>query len=70
MIVDVNVLLAGLIVSSLGAGMFLYGKKAERLVPLVVGLLLIVVPFIVYNVIALGTICAGSLVLAWVLREK
>jgi hypothetical protein len=68
--VDVNVLLAGLIVSSLGAGMFLYGKNTQRLVPLVVGLLLIVVPFIVYNVIALGAICAGSVVLAWVLREK
>ena len=67
---DVNVLLAGLIVSSLGAGMFLYGKKAQRLVPLLVGLALCVLPFVIYDLKSLIGITLVLLVLTWFLREK
>ena len=53
---DVGVLLWGLLFSSIGLGFFLYGKKQRALVPLVCGLVLMIYPYFIPNVIALVAI--------------
>ena len=53
---DVGVLLWGLLFSSIGLGFFLYGKKQRALVPLVCGLVLMIYPYFIPNVIALVVI--------------
>lgn len=67
---DVNVLMAGLLFSSVGGGMFLYGKKAGRLIPLLVGMALMVVPFVVTGVKMMSAACGALILLAWLMREK
>jgi hypothetical protein len=54
--VDVGVLLWGLLFSSIGLGFFLYGKKQRAAVPLVCGLVLMIYPYFIPNVIALVAI--------------
>ena len=50
---DVTLLLWGLLFSSIGLGFFLYGKKQRAVVPLVCGLVLMIFPYFIANVIAL-----------------
>ncbi len=42
-------IIAGFIISTLGFSFFLYGKKQRRVPQLVVGMLLMVTPFVVTN---------------------
>jgi predicted membrane protein len=51
-----SVLLWGLLFSSIGLGFFLYGKKQRAVVPLVCGLVLMIYPYFIPNVIALVVI--------------
>ena len=67
---DANVLLMGVVVSALGLGMFIYGKKAIRWPHLAVGLALMLLPFLVYNVLGLALITLALLALVWFLRER
>jgi hypothetical protein len=54
--VNLAVLLWGLLFSSIGLGFFLYGKKQRAVVPLVCGLVLMIYPYFVPNVIAVVVI--------------
>jgi hypothetical protein len=54
--VNAGVLLWGLLFSSIGLGFFLYGKKQRAVVPLVCGLVLMIYPYFIPNVIALVVI--------------
>jgi hypothetical protein len=54
--VDAGVLLWGLLFSSIGLGFFLYGKKQRAVVPLVCGLVLMVYPYFIPNVMVLVAI--------------
>jgi hypothetical protein len=54
--VDVGVLLWGLLFSSIGLGFFLYGKKQRAVVPLVCGLVLMIYPYFIPNVMVLVAI--------------
>jgi len=45
-----DVLLWGLLFSSIGVGFFIYGKKQHRIVPLCCGLVLMVYPYAVDSV--------------------
>jgi hypothetical protein len=47
------ILLWGLLFSSIGFGLFLYGRRQRAVVPLVCGLVLVVYPYFVGNVIVL-----------------
>ena len=47
------VLLWGLLFGSIGFGFFLYGKKQKKVVPLITGITLCVVPYFIANVYAL-----------------
>jgi hypothetical protein len=51
--VNAGVLLWGLLFSSIGLGFFLYGRKQRAVVPLVCGLVLMIYPYFIPNVIAL-----------------
>ena len=53
---DVGVLLWGLLFSSIGLGFFLYGKKQRAVVPLVCGLVLMIYPYFIPNVMLLVAI--------------
>ncbi|MGN6367438.1 MAG: amino acid transport protein [Phycisphaerae bacterium] len=63
-------LLAGLLISSLGAGIFLYGKSTSKLLPLVVGGAMCLYPFIITAPWLLWTITAALCVLLYVARER
>ena len=67
---DANVLLIGVLVSAIGMGMVIYGKKAIRWPHLAVGLTLMLLPFLVYSVLGLSLITLALLVLAWLLRGR
>lgn len=55
-------LFAGMVVSSLGLGLYMFGKRNERLPHLMSGLLLMGVPLVVHGALALWAV--GGLVVA------
>jgi hypothetical protein len=57
---DVNYLLLSMIYSTVGLGMFIYGKKAVRMVPLIAGLALMIIPFFLTNLLWM-TIASAAL---------
>ena len=62
------VLLWGLLFSSIGFGLFLYGKKQRAVVPLVCGLVLMIYPYFVPNVYAVVVIGVVLTALPYFLR--
>lgn len=63
------ILLWGLLFSSIGLGFFLYGKKQQRLVPLLCGLALMLYPYFVPNVYLLVAIGAALTAAPYFFRE-
>jgi hypothetical protein len=59
---DTSTLLWGVIFGSVGLGFFIYGRKQQAVVPLVVGIALFVVPYVISNVYYL--VLAGLLLVA------
>jgi len=55
-------LLWGLLFGSIGFGFFLYGKKQQAIVPLVVGIVLCLAPYFIANVYLL--VLAGGVLIA------
>jgi hypothetical protein len=55
-------LLWGLLFGSVGSGFFVYGRRQGAVVPLVCGLILIVLPYFIANLLAL--VLAGATVVA------
>jgi len=47
---DMSVLLWGVLFGSIGVGYFMYGKKQQKTVPLIVGILLCIFPYFITNV--------------------
>ncbi len=56
---DSTALFLGVLWSSIGFGYFLYGKKQQKTVPLVCGILLIILPYLIDQPTALT--CLGLL---------
>jgi hypothetical protein len=50
---DTSTLLWGLLFGSIGLGFFVYGKRQKRVVPLVSGVALIILPYFAPNTILL-----------------
>jgi hypothetical protein len=48
---DAGWLLLSMFYSTVGLGMFIYGKKAVRFVPLIAGLLLMVLPYFISSLL-------------------
>lgn len=44
-------LIWSLLISSIGLGYFLYGKKASNLIPLISGLFMMIYPYFIQNVL-------------------
>ena len=59
----------GVIFGSLGFGYFVYGKKQGVFVPLLSGIGLIVLPYLVANVIVLVCTCVVLAALPWVIKR-
>ncbi|HEX3357129.1 MAG TPA: hypothetical protein VHS31_09175 [Tepidisphaeraceae bacterium] len=66
---DSTSLMISLVFGSVGMGMFMYGKKAGRMVPLGAGLALMIVPYFIPNAIAASITSCLLMATPWVLRE-
>ena len=62
-------LFVSLLFGMVGMGMFMYGRKAGRMVPLVAGGLLMVVPYFLPNLIAQTVVCSAIAAAPWVIKE-
>jgi hypothetical protein len=67
---DPGTLLAGLLVSSIGFVLLSYGKKMTRPPHMAFGLVLLVYPYFVTNVLLTLVICAVLLFLLWVAVKR
>ncbi len=63
-------LLSGVLISCLGLGFFLYGKKAAKLWPLLAGIVLGIYPYFISSVWLMWVIAAGIIAGVYLLREK
>ena len=59
---DTSMLLWGVVFGSIGLGFFIYGRKQQAVVPLVVGIALFVVPYVISNLSLL--LLAGIILIA------
>jgi hypothetical protein len=59
----------GLIFGSIGLGFFIYGKKQRAIVPLVCGLGLMLVPYVVPNAIVLVVVGVVLMALPYFFRD-
>jgi hypothetical protein len=66
---DGNLLMASMLFGGIGLGMLIYGKKAGRLVPLIAGLALVTLPYVIPNLVILSIVCCILTALPWVLRH-
>jgi hypothetical protein len=66
--VDFNVLVVSFAFGLVGMGMFLYGRKSSRPVPLAAGLALMTVPYFLPNLAALLVVCLALTAVPWLLR--
>jgi len=66
---DTNQIMLSFFFGLVGAGMFMYGKKAGRLVPLSAGVGLIALPYFIPNVIIMLIVCSVLSVLPLFLRN-
>jgi len=67
--VDPTNLMLSFLFGLIGMGMFMYGKKAARLVPMCVGAALMGVPSFIPNPAILLLVCSCLTVVPWFLRE-
>ena len=67
---DTNAFLASCFFGLIGTGMFMYGKRAGRLIPLGVGVALMVVPYFFSSVLAMSASCSTLIAGAWFVRES
>ena len=58
----------GLLFGSIGLGMFIFGKKQGRMVPLACGLVLMIYPYFVSNTVAMVVIGAILLAIPYFVR--
>ena len=62
------VLLWGLLFGSIGFGFFLYGRKQKKVVPLITGIVLCVVPYFIANVYALVMVGVILMAIPFIVR--
>jgi hypothetical protein len=66
---DYTLLMASFAFGTIGMGMFMYGKKTSRPVPLAAGAGLIVVPYFLTNLAVLLIVCCAITAVPWLFRE-
>jgi hypothetical protein len=67
---DFNSLMASLVFGMIGMGMFMYGKKAGRPVPLAAGAGLMVVPYFITHLVVMIIVCGALTAVPWLFRES
>lgn len=65
---DTSLILWGLLFSSIGLGLFLYGRRQQAPVPLVCGLVLMVYPYFVSNAYLLVAIGVALVAVPYFVR--
>jgi hypothetical protein len=66
---DATSLMLGIVFGSVGLGFFMYGKKVGLIVPIGVGIVLMVVPYFIPNVLLLVLVCGVLMALPFVFRD-
>ena len=62
-------ILSQLLISCAGMGFFMYGKKSQRLFPLLAGILMCAYPYFINNVWILWGVTVALIVALYILRE-
>lgn len=66
---DPTLLMLSLVFGAVGMGMFMYGRKASRMVPLFAGGGLMVVPYFISSAILMTVVCAALMAMPWIIQE-
>jgi hypothetical protein len=66
---DFGVLMASFAFGLVGMGMFTYGRKSRRPIPLAAGMALMTVPYFIPNLIALLAVCCALTAAPWLFRD-
>jgi hypothetical protein len=66
---DSSLLMASLVFGMIGMGMFMYGKKAGRPVPLAAGMGLMVLPYFITHLLIMVLVCSALTAVPWFLRD-
>jgi hypothetical protein len=61
--------MASLVFGTIGMGMFMYGKKAGRPVPLAAGAGLMVVPYFITHLVVMIIVCGAITAVPWLFRD-
>jgi hypothetical protein len=67
---DVNFLFASLIWGSIGLGYCIYGKRQRSVIPLVGGVLMIAVSYLIASALVMSLVCAALMSLVYVLLRQ
>jgi hypothetical protein len=67
---NVNWLLLSMVYSTVGLGMFLYGKKAVRIIPLLAGIALMIVPYFLSSPLWMSVVCVILMALPILMRGR
>ena len=67
---DGSSLIVGLVVGSVGFGLFWYGRKQRRAPQMIVGLIMLLYPYFVSSVPATAALAVGLVGLLWFLVSR
>ncbi|HBC86714.1 MAG TPA: hypothetical protein DCZ94_07160 [Lentisphaeria bacterium] len=65
---DATTLLVWMVAGAFGAGYFVYGKKQQKGIPLVAGILLCVIPYFIENIWLLISICVVLIISPFIIK--
>ena len=66
---DINSLLLVMMFGAFGMGFLAYGKKAGRLIPIVAGLALMIVPYFISSILVLLLVCGALTAAPFIIRD-
>jgi len=64
-----NTLIISIIFGSIGTGYFIYGKKQQRLIPLITGIGLCVFPYLIPHIYAMILVGIILTAIPWLIRD-
>jgi hypothetical protein len=67
---SMSALFAGMMVSAIGTGIFIYGKKAAKFIPLIAGGAMCIYPLFIYSAAVLWGLTGAICVLLYLPRES
>jgi hypothetical protein len=67
---DKSTLFIGLITGSIGTGYLIYGRKQRKIVPLLAGVGLVVVPYLIGDSLLLSFICLVLCALPFIFKSE